>query len=140
MQEQLCGRLEQTEPAAQATVRYPFLHEGILRTFVAAGVVAASFLGLAAIGLFVSTLTDVPVAAMATTAGLAVLSAVLDAVPQTRAIHPWLFTHRWLAFGDVIRPPIHWTAIVQDLRLQAGYIAVFGAAAWARFTTKDVLA
>jgi ABC-2 type transport system permease protein len=77
---------------------------------------------------------------MAATAGLAVLSAVLDAVPQTHAIHPWLFTHRWLVFGDVIRTPIHWSGILSDLQLQAGYIAVFGAAAWARFTTKDVLA
>src|SRR5207253_2048119 len=93
----------------------------------------ASLLGLASIGLFVSTLTDAPVGAMAATAGFAVLSAVLDNVPQTQAIHPWLFTHHWLAFGDLIRSPVHWTNIVADLRLQAGYIAVFAAAAWARF-------
>jgi ABC-2 type transport system permease protein len=116
------------------------LGEGILRTFLAAGIVGASLLGLASIGLFVSTLTDVPVGAMAATAGLAVLSAVLDAVPQTHAVHPWLFTHGWLAFGDVIRTPIRWSGILADLRLQAGYILVFGLAAWARFTTKDVLA
>jgi ABC-2 type transport system permease protein len=116
------------------------LAEGILRTFAAAGIVGASLLGLASIGLFVSTLTDAPVGAMAATAGFAVLSAVLDNVPQTRAIHPWLFTHHWLAFGDLIRSPVHWTNIVADLQLQAGYIAVFAAAAWARFSTKDILA
>jgi ABC-2 type transport system permease protein len=116
------------------------LAEGVLRTFVAAAVVGASLLGLASIGLFVSTLTDAPVAAMATTAGLAVLSAVLDNVPQTRAIHPWLFTHHWLAFGDLLRSPVRWSNILADLQLQLGYIAVFAAAAWARFSTKDVLA
>ena len=116
------------------------LLEGILRTFAAAGIVAASLLGLASIGLFVSTLTDAPVGAMAATAGFAVLSAVLDNVPQTRAIHPWLFTHHWLSFGDLLRSPLQWSGIVADLRLQLGYILVFAAAAWARFSTKDVLA
>jgi ABC-2 type transport system permease protein len=115
------------------------LLEGMLRTFGAALVVGMSLFGLASIGLFISTLTDVPVGAMAATVGLAILSAVLDAVPQVHAIHPWLFTNRWLAFGDLLRSPVTWTDIRKDLFLQAGYVAVFGSAAWARFTTKDVL-
>jgi ABC-2 type transport system permease protein len=115
------------------------LLEGMLRTFGAALVVGMSLFGMASIGLFISTLTDVPVGAMAATVGLAILSAVLDAVPQVHGIHPWLFTHRWLAFGDLLRSPVTWTDIRKDLLLQAGYIAVFGSAAWARFTTKDIL-
>jgi ABC-2 type transport system permease protein len=116
------------------------LSTGAIRAIAAAGVVGLSMLGVAAVGLFVSTLTDVPVGAMAATAGLFVLSGVLDIVPQVRAIHPWLLTHHWLAFGDLLRQPVRWTDIVKDLTLQVGYIAVFGTAAWARFTTKDVLA
>jgi ABC-2 type transport system permease protein len=116
------------------------LAEGVLRTFAAAMVVGMSFFGLAAIGLFISTLTDVPVGAMAATVGLAIFSAILDSVPQVHAIHPWLFTHHWLAFGDLLRSPVTWHEIGKDLILQAGYVAVFGAAAWARFSTKDVLA
>jgi ABC-2 type transport system permease protein len=115
------------------------LLEGVVRTYGAALVVGMSLFGMASIGLFISTLTDVPVGAMAATVGLAILSAVLDAVPQVHGIHPWLFTHRWLAFGDLLRSPVRWTDIRKDLLLQAGYIAVFGSAAWARFTTKDVL-
>ncbi|MGH8918248.1 MAG: ABC transporter permease, partial [Actinomycetes bacterium] len=65
------------------------LANGIGRTLLAAVVVGASLLGLAAIGMFISALTDVPVGAMAATAGLAVLSQILDAVPQVHAIHPW---------------------------------------------------
>ena len=113
---------------------------GIGRTLLASLVVGAGLFGMAAIGLFVSTVTDVPVGAMAATVGFAVLSAVLDGVPQVAAIHPWLFTHNWFAFGDLLRDPMQWTAIIHDLTLQLAYIAVFGAAAWARFTTKDVLA
>jgi ABC-2 type transport system permease protein len=115
------------------------LLEGVVRTYGAALVVGMSLFGMASIGLFISTLTDVPVGAMAATVGLAILSAVLDAVPQVHGIHPWLFTHRWLAFGDLLRSPVRWTDIRKDLLLQAGYVAVFGSAAWARFTTKDVL-
>jgi ABC-2 type transport system permease protein len=115
------------------------LAEGMLRTLGAAAVVGLSLYGMAAVGLFISTLTDVPVGAMAATVAIAILFAVLDAVPQVRAIHPWLFTHRWLAFGDLLRSPVRWTEIRKDLLLQAGYVAVFGSAAWARFTTKDVV-
>src|ERR1700730_5994347 len=115
------------------------LLEGMLRTFGAALVVGMSLFGMAALGLFISTLTDVPVGAMAATVGLGILSAVHDAVPQVHGIHRWLFTHRWLTFGDLLRSPVRWTDIRKDLFLQLGYIAVFGSAAWARFTTKDVL-
>jgi len=113
---------------------------GIARTLLAAVIVGASLLGLASIGMFISTLTDVPVGAMAGTVGIAILSSVLDSVSQVSAIHPWLFTHHWFAFGDLLRSPISWHDIGQDLLLQAGYIALFASAAWARFTTRDVLA
>lgn len=116
------------------------LSAGIVRILLASVVVGASLFGMAAIGLFISTLTDVPVGAMAATLGLVVLSAGLDGVSQVQAIHPWLFTQNWFAFGDLLRDPVRWTGIVHDLGLQAAYMAVFGAAAWARFTTKDVLA
>jgi ABC-2 type transport system permease protein len=119
---------------------YLSLGDGIARTLLAAVIVGMSLLGLAAIGLFVSTLTDVPVGAMAVTLGVAVLSLVLDAVPQVAFVHPWLFSHDELAFGDLLRSPVSWTGITKDLLLQAGYVAVFGTAAWARFTTRDVLA
>jgi ABC-2 type transport system permease protein len=116
------------------------LATGMLRIVAAAGVVGLSLLGLAAIGMFISTLTDTPVGAMAATLGLFILSGVLDAVPQVSAIHPWLLTHNWLSFSDLLRTNIVWDGIVRNLGLQALYIVVFGSAAWARFTTKDILA
>jgi ABC-2 type transport system permease protein len=116
------------------------LAAGAVRTAGAAGVVGSSLLGLAAIGLFISTLTDVPVGAIAATMVVAILSGVLDAVPQLHAIHPWLLTHWWPSFGDLLRSPVRWTDIGKDAALQLVYVTVFGAAAWARFTTKDVLA
>ena len=116
------------------------LSAGIIRILAAAVIVALSLLGLGAIGLFASTLTDVAIGAMAATLGVLVLSGVLDAVPQLGFLHPWLFTHGWLSFGDVLHTHISWTAITRNLCVQAGYVLVFGSAAWARFTGKDVLA
>jgi ABC-2 type transport system permease protein len=116
------------------------LGAGILRIVAAAALVAVSLTGLGAIAVFASTLTDVAIGAMAAALGFLVLSAVLDSIPQLRAIHPWLFTHGWLSFGDVLRTRVDWSAITRNLELQLAYVAVFLSAAWARFTTKDVLA
>jgi ABC-2 type transport system permease protein len=116
------------------------LTSGSIRILAAAGLVGISLLGLAAIGVFLSTLTDVPVGAMAGTLGALIVSAVLTALPQLSLVHPWLFTAQWQSFGDLMRTNVQWTAIVKNLEIQAAYVALFAAAAWARFTTKDVLA
>lgn len=39
-----------------------------------------------------------------------------------------------------MREPVHWDDLTRNLGLQALYATVFGSAAWARFTTKDVTA
>jgi ABC-2 type transport system permease protein len=114
------------------------LGNALLRVALVALYVAAMLAAVAAVGLFVSTLTEVPLAAMATTAIAVVTVEILDAVPQIASIHPWLFTHWWLSFGDVLRDPVALDQMTQGLLVNAAYIAVFGALAWARLTTKDV--
>ena len=101
--------------------------------------VTISLLGLSAIGLFASTLTSVPVGAMAATIVLSTVSQIVDALPQLDALDPWLFTHHWLGFADLMRDPVSWGNFADNALLQAGYVAVFGALALGRFTTKDVL-
>jgi ABC-2 type transport system permease protein len=113
--------------------------DGILRLLAIAAYVTVSLLGMSAIGLFLSTLTTVPVGAMAATAILAVVSQIMGALPQLEWIHPWLFTEYWLGFGDLMREPIVWDSFADNALLQAGYIVVFGALAVGRFLTKDVL-
>jgi len=102
-------------------------------------VVAVSLLGLAAIGLFVSTLTDTPIAAMAVTVGVTILSGILQSIPQLSSIQPWLFTDQWTSFADLLRDPVYTANIVHNLWIQLLYVAVFGSAAWARFSGRDVL-
>ena len=102
--------------------------------------VAASLLGLCAIGLFVSTLTDTAIAAMAVTVGVTILSGILQSIPQLSSIQPWLFTDQWTSFADLLRDPVYTPNIVHNLLIQALYVAVFGSAAWARLSSRDVLA
>jgi ABC-2 type transport system permease protein len=112
--------------------------DGLFRLALVALYIAAMMAGLAAIGLFVSTLTESPIAAMATTAVLAVLSQVLNQVPQLDWLAPWLFSHYWLNYGDLLRTPAATGAVVDGLLVSAAYVLVFGALAWSRMTTKDV--
>ncbi|MGB9377005.1 MAG: ABC transporter permease [Mycobacteriales bacterium] len=109
------------------------------RALLVAGYLGLSLAGLATIGVFISTLTDVPIAAMAATVTLAIVSQIVDSIPQLHAVHPWLFTHYWLAFGDLLRQPIYTPQLFSGLVLQLGYVLVFGLLAWARFSTRDVL-
>jgi ABC-2 type transport system permease protein len=116
------------------------LGAALLRVVLISGVVALSLAGLVAVGLFISTLTNSGIAAMASTVGLVIIVQVLDSFPQLHAIQPWLLTHYWLSFADLLRQPMYWHAIWQDLGLQALYVAIFGSAAWARFSSRDVTA
>ncbi|WP_115787394.1 ABC transporter permease [Arthrobacter silvisoli] len=113
--------------------------ESLLRSLLIAAYLAVSLLGLAAIGLAISTFTDIPVGAMAATVVLSVMSQVADNLPQLEWLHPWLFSHYWLDFADLLRQPISWTTFGGNALLQGGYILAAGAIAYGRFTSKDIL-
>ena len=116
------------------------LSAGMLRAVLIALLVAGSLVGIAALGLFISTLTDSGIGAMATTVGLLITVQIVDNIPQLHAVQPYLFPHYWLSFADVLRDPMQWNGVAKNLGLQALYAAVFGSAAWARFTSRDVTA
>lgn len=114
--------------------------DGLVRALAVAAVVAYSLAGIATVGLFISTLTNSGIAAMAATLGLLVTVQILDTIPQLHAIQPYLFPHYWLSFADVLREPVYWDQLTKNFGLQALYVAIFGSAAWARFTAKDITA
>ena len=111
---------------------------GLLRTLGVAVYVLVALLGLIAIGLFISTLTEVSIAAMAATVAVTIIAEVLDAVPQIGSVRSALFTHNWLGYGDLLRPNVDIGNLLSASSLQLAYVAVFGALAWARFTSKDI--
>lgn len=114
------------------------LGAGVGRGLLVALYVAAMLAAVGAIGMFVSTLTEVPMGAMAACAVITLVSEILGAVPQLRAIWPYLFTTPWFAYGDLMRSPVSTQAISQGLLTAGAYLVVFLALAWARMTTKDV--
>jgi ABC-2 type transport system permease protein len=99
---------------------------------------AAGLAGLAAVGLFISTLTEQPIAASIALLIFTILSWILDAVPQLEWLHPWLIVHEWLSFGDLLRDPIAWDGVLRGLSVNGAYAVVFWLAAWARFSSKDI--
>jgi ABC-2 type transport system permease protein len=99
---------------------------------------AACLSAVAAIGLFVSTLTEQPIGATIAVAMLTLVSQILDVIPQLSSIHPYLPSHYWLAFGDLLRDPMATEMVQRGLLSAAAYIVVFVAAGWARFGVRDV--
>src|SRR6478752_6712727 len=99
---------------------------------------SAGLAGLAAVGLFISTLTEQPIAAAIALMMFTIVAWILDNVPQLGWLHPWLIVDHWLAFGDILRDPMSGGEIGRGLFTAAGYAVVFWLASWARFSSKDI--
>ena len=113
--------------------------EALGRMALVALYTTVSMMGMLALGLFISTLTTIPVGAMTGVLIASGVSQILDNLPQLSWLHEWLFTHYWLDFADILRQPMELSSLGSNLLLQLGYVAFFGALAYGRFTTKDIL-
>jgi ABC-2 type transport system permease protein len=112
--------------------------QATLRTALAVGYVGFSMLGVASVALFLSTVTDSSLGAALGALALLVTSQVLVLLDAASSVRPYLPTRYWLAFVDLFRDPVLWRDIERGFALQAVYVAVFLAAAWANFATKDI--
>jgi ABC-2 type transport system permease protein len=104
----------------------------------AVGLITVSMLGVAAVALFLSTVTDSVLGAAFGSLAVLVASEVLVTLNAATAVQPYLPTRYWLAWIDFFRQPVFWRDIQRGFGIQAVYVAVFLAAAWANFATKDV--
>ncbi len=112
--------------------------DATLRTVLTVLYVGWSMLGVAAVALFLSTVTDSSLAAALGALAVLVASQVLDLLDAAAAVRPYLPTRYWLAFVDLFREPILWRNVQRGVALQALYMAVLLALAWANFASKDV--
>ena len=112
--------------------------EAVWRVVLVTLYISAGIAALAAVGLFISTLTEQPIAATIALTIFTLVSWILDAVPQLAWLHPWLIIHEWQSFGDLLRDPPLWDNVLRGLGVDAAYAAVFWLAAWARFAGKDI--
>lgn len=110
----------------------------LARLAVAVLHVGAGLAALAAVGLFVSTLTEQPIGATIAVTIISTAMWILDGISQLAWLHPWLLVHHWLAFADAFRDPIFWDEMRRGLVVDAGYMVVFLTLAWVRFQRRDV--
>ena len=129
-----------TAPTGMATLSGTTLTgtEVAQRTALALGYVTLSMLGVAALALLLSTVTDSAIGAALGAIGFLIASTVLLGLDAAEALQPWLPTRYWLAFVDLFRDPILWDDVTRGVLLQLAYFVVFTVAAWANFATKDV--
>ena len=109
-----------------------------LRTVGAVAFIAVSMLGVGAIALFLSTITDSALGAALGALAALITSEVLVSLNAASAVNPYLPTRYWLAWIDFFRDPIVWRNIERGFAVQAAYVVVFLAASWAHFATKDI--
>jgi ABC-2 type transport system permease protein len=112
--------------------------EGLGRLALVCGYLSVCLTALGAIGLFISTLTEQPIGATIALLVLTLASEIMDAIPQLSAIHEYLPTHYWLAYGDLLRDPIATEGLRPGIVSALVYTVIFTTAAWARFTTRDI--
>jgi ABC-2 type transport system permease protein len=112
--------------------------EGLLRLFAICVYLTIGLAALGALGLFVSSLTEQPIGATIAIVMLCMTSFILDSIPQLEWLHPYLLTHWWTAFGELLRDPVAWGPIRSGVLSAAAYALIFLSAAWARFSSRDV--
>ena len=108
------------------------------RTGLALVYAMLSMLGVASIALFLSTLVRTPLVAALGTMAVLITSTLLLTLDAADSLRPYLLTRYWASFIDLFRDPIRWDNVVSGVIQQACYVALFLAAAWANFATKDV--
>ena len=108
------------------------------RTALAVGLITFSMLGVAAMALLLSTLTDSSLSASLGAMAFLIGSSLLLTIDAASPLQPYLPTRYWLAFVDLYRDPILWSNIERGVALQAVYVVVLLTAAWANFATRDI--
>jgi ABC-2 type transport system permease protein len=110
----------------------------VMRLLATVAYIVVSMLGVAAIALFLSTVTDSALGAAMGALAVLVTSQVLVTLDAATAIRPYLPTRYWLAWIDFFRDPVLWRDIERGIGIQLVFLVVLLGAAWANFMTRDV--
>ncbi|UQX88088.1 ABC transporter permease [Jatrophihabitans telluris] len=108
------------------------------RIAIAIAYTGFSMLGVAAMAIFLSTLTDSPLTASLGAMAFLIGSSVFLTLDAARSLQPYLPTRYWLSFVDLFRDPVLLRNVERGVVLQAVYVAVLLLAAWANFQSKDI--
>ena len=100
--------------------------------------IAVSMLGVGAIALFLSTVTDSALGAALGALAALIASQVLVTLDAASSVAPYLPTRYWLAWIDFFRDPILWRDIERGFGHAGGVRGGVPGRAWANFATKDI--
>lgn len=127
-------------PAPDAHLTGPTLTlaAALVRLLVAALVCGVQLFGFGAIGVFLSTLTRIPLAATIAAAGVLGAATATQSATFLSAVQPGLPTTYWNQFGSLFHTgqPLH--DIGAAVLVSLGYFIVFSVAAWLRFRRADI--
>ena len=110
----------------------------VARLGVATAYVAFGFSALLGIGMYVSTLTDVPAGAVGGTVGAYIVSEILDSITDLGRIRYVLPTHYQSAWETLFTRNVWSQDLVAGLLVQCAYLTVFGGLAVVWFNRKDI--
>jgi len=109
-----------------------------LRTLLTIAYVGWSMMGVGAVSLFLSTVSDSSLGAALGALAALVMSQVLVTLDAAASVSPYLPTRYWLSWVDLFRDPVLWHDVQRGAAVQGVYVAVLLAMSWANFATKDV--
>lgn len=113
--------------------------EGLLRLAGAGLYAITGVAALAAIGVFISSLTESGPGATVATVAVAIIGQIVGAISSLEVIHPFLLNEYWLAFFELFRSPVSVDLMLDGLMVFAAYIAAFLVLALAVMARRDVL-
>jgi ABC-2 type transport system permease protein len=110
----------------------------VWRVFVATSYVSFGFSALLALGVLFSVLTDTAASAILATAGIYIVSEILDGIPQLGRIRYLFPTHYLDAWEPMFVNNRYPHDMLAGIAVQVGYLVVFGTAALVYFKRKDI--
>lgn len=113
--------------------------EAIVRLLGITAYVAWSTSWVAALALWLSTVTDAPVGAVASTIVLVIVVQILDAITALGTVRTWLPVHESTAWIGLLASPARTDDLARGVLLQVPYVLVFLGLAFWHFRRKDVL-
>jgi ABC-2 type transport system permease protein len=107
------------------------------RIMLAAGLVVIQILGVAAVALAISTLTEHPLVVMAASLGGIIIFQIVGAIQALSWLHPYLITQSWFGMVDVMRDPMPTDNLTEGILRALCYMVIGYSLAFARMLTKD---
>ena len=109
-----------------------------LRVLIGTGYVAFGLTALLAIGTLFSTLTDTAASAIGATAGVYIVSEILDSISQLGQVRYAFPTHYFDAWETMFTDNTYSREMAVGIAVQLAYLVVIGAVAVAWFKRKDI--